>query len=238
MKTQLLPASNLGVLQTPEFKGYSVFSNGQPTRVRPDNFGPIYVFNDDYMYPDAFVGMHPHANTEILTVMIEGAESHQDNLGYRQEIRADAIQLISSGAGIRHAGGNIWENKVSRHLQIWVAPAERDSKPDIQLKTFAPERRQNQWELQVAPASTPAPTEGLITLKQATWCSRGSFGAGSASYKLRDSHHGVLLFVLDGHIEVEGAPAQRQDCLFITGASAFDLRIHAASDLWLMETVL
>jgi quercetin 2,3-dioxygenase len=234
MKTQLLPARHLGVLRTPEFTGYSVFSNGQVTQVRPDNFGPIFVFNDDYMNPDAFVGMHPHANTEILTVMIEGAESHQDNLGYRQEIQANAVQLISSGSGIYHAGGNIWSNGISRHLQIWVAPAVRNSPPDIQLKTFPPEGRRNQWQLQVA----PAPDEGLITLKQETWCSRGTFDGGTARCTLRDSQHGALLFVLEGRIEVDGAEAQRQDALFITGASAFDITFRAPSDLWLMETAL
>ncbi|WP_224367945.1 pirin family protein [Hyalangium versicolor] len=235
MRAHALSSQDLGVFENSEFKGHAVFSLGQPSVVRPDNFGPIHVFNDDFLYPKSFVGMHPHANTEVLTVVIDGFESHKDNLGYSQELHSNAVQLISSGSGIYHAGGNLWNDKTSRHLQIWIAPKARNTKPDIQLKSFEPAQRKNRWQLQVAPSTE----DNILSLKQDVWCYRGSFEAGkSARHTLRKRGHGVMLFVLDGLIAFAGKQLQRQDTLFVAETDALELEIKAPSDLWLMETVL
>jgi len=112
-----------------EAGNYSLFSNGAKGTARPDKFGTVYVFNDDYLLPKSYVGMHPHANVEVITVMLEGAESHEDSLDYRQQIEKGAVQLISGGTGIRHAGGNISATGDSRHLQIWIAPNVLNTTP-------------------------------------------------------------------------------------------------------------
>lgn len=97
MKITLLKAAQRGTMQHRDFKAYPLFSNGAPGTGRPASFGAIYVFNDDYLFPKSGLGMHPHANVEIITVMVAGRESHADNLGHHQEMGAGAVQLISAG---------------------------------------------------------------------------------------------------------------------------------------------
>ncbi len=82
MKVNLLNKNQRGLIENKEFRGFHLFSNGAKGTARPDKFGAVYVFNDDYLFPKSYVGMHSHANVEVITVMLEGAESHEDSLNY------------------------------------------------------------------------------------------------------------------------------------------------------------
>jgi redox-sensitive bicupin YhaK (pirin superfamily) len=43
--------------------------------------GPLRVFNDDRLVPGAAWPMHPHADIEGLTYVVEGTFEHADSLG-------------------------------------------------------------------------------------------------------------------------------------------------------------
>jgi len=106
METYKLAAADRGLLKNSEFTGNALFNNGQKGTVRPDNFGPLYVFNNDTLYPGSGLGMRPHANVDIVTIMISGEESHKDTLGIHENHTAGDVQVISAGSGLHHAGGN------------------------------------------------------------------------------------------------------------------------------------
>jgi len=62
-KTAILKGEERRIFRNDSFKIQSVFSNGRPGTGRPDNLGPLIVFNDDIVSPEGFLGLHPHQNT-------------------------------------------------------------------------------------------------------------------------------------------------------------------------------
>jgi quercetin 2,3-dioxygenase len=216
-----------------KFDSWQSFSFGGWHDEQRMNFGALRVFNDDTIGPESEIGMHPHQNHEILSVMLDGRMSHRDSLGNYQEIGTDAIQLISCGSGIYHAGKNLNPGHSTNFLQIWVSPNVLDTPPDLQLQQFSKTETLGKWDLRVS----PQPSSKRIQVRQNCYCSRGNF-EHNTFYRLHDEQNGVWLFVLNGTIEVNGEKATRRDALMISGTNRFDILIQDAADLWLMELPL
>jgi hypothetical protein len=67
-------------------------------------FGLLRVWNDD-THPPA--NRLPHAPAEIITYVLSGAITHEDNLGNRGRTEAGDVQVMSAGTGIVHAEMNL-----------------------------------------------------------------------------------------------------------------------------------
>jgi quercetin 2,3-dioxygenase len=213
-----------------KFDSWQSFSFGNWYDAKRSGFGALRVFNDDTIGVGSEIGMHPHQNYEILSVMLDGKMSHKDSLHNYQVIETEAIQLISCGTGIYHAGENLAENRYTHFLQIWVEPNVLNTEPDLQLKQFDIVNSLEKWDLRVSP-QTMAST---IQIKQNCFCSRGVFST-NASYTLNTARNGVWLFVIDGSIEIQGVIAQKGDTLMINNVSELAINILSKADLWLME---
>jgi quercetin 2,3-dioxygenase len=231
MKITRYPAANRQhVAHGQRFDSWQSFSFGPWYDAERTGFGTLRVFNDDTIGPDSEIGMHPHENYEILSVMLDGKMSHQDSSGNYQEIETDAIQLISCGDGIYHAGKNLAKGHFTHFLQIWVEPNVRDTTPSLQLQQFNQNDAIEQWDLRVSPSGQA----NTIQIKQYCYASRGVFSKNT-HYKLYGSDNGVWLFVLKGNIAVNGIAANTRDALMISGADHLDIEVSATTDLWLME---
>src|SRR5215813_10019119 len=104
------------------------FSFGEhvdPTRM---GWGALRVWNDDEIAPNTGFPPHPHANMEIITYVREGAITHKDSLGNDGRTEAGDVQVMSAGAGIRHAEYNLGPNP-TRIFQIWITPSHRGGSP-------------------------------------------------------------------------------------------------------------
>lgn len=66
--------------------------------------------------------------------MISGTESHKGTLGIHENYTAGDVQLISSGKGLYHEGGNVSGSESARHLQIWIAPKSVNLTPQASVK--------------------------------------------------------------------------------------------------------
>jgi quercetin 2,3-dioxygenase len=234
MNVQLYPAGNRQhIAHGTRFDSWQSFSFGNWYDEKRNGFGVLRVFNDDTIGPESEIGMHPHRNYEILSVMLEGRMSHRDSLGHYQEIETNDIQLISCGSGIEHAGKNLAENQFTRFLQIWVQPNQYNTAPGLQLRQFSNAQAQEQWSLRVSPTGDG----NTLQIKQDCWCSMGHF-TGHTNYTLHKPGNGVWLFVLQGGIEVNGVKAAARDALMITGAAEIDITTHISATIWLMELPL
>lgn len=109
--------SNLGWLESRfhfSFAEYRNYDNVQ--------FGVLRVLNDDIVHPDSGFDMHPHANMEIISYIVEGGITHKDSMGNEETIRRGEVQYMSAGDGIYHSEFNKHKTEDLRLLQIWILP--------------------------------------------------------------------------------------------------------------------
>ena len=71
----------------------------------PENvqFGSLRVFNDDTVQQGRGFSTHLHSEMEIISVVLEGEITHEDNLGNRGVLGKGEVQCITAGTGIQHS---------------------------------------------------------------------------------------------------------------------------------------
>ena len=101
----------------------------------PNNmhFGPLRVFNDDYIAPKSGFPMHPHSEMEIVTIVLKGEITHKDSLGNVKTIKAGEVQRMTAGTGITHSEENKSDEEL--HLyQLWFLPNRKGLQPSYEQK--------------------------------------------------------------------------------------------------------
>jgi redox-sensitive bicupin YhaK (pirin superfamily) len=166
--------------------------------------------------------------------MVAGRESHEDNLGYHQELAAGAVQLISAGTDMQHAGGNSSDSEDSRHLQIWVAPRSMYTKLAVQLYPSLVSAPSNGWRCKVSPDGR----QDSLTIKQDVWLFQGQFEPSAVDYALQQPGTSLLIYVLRGRISLDSVMATQEDTLFITDESNLEFTVAEEASLLLIETIL
>ncbi|MCP4896896.1 MAG: pirin family protein [bacterium] len=194
-------------------------------------FRSLRVINEDRVRPDKGFDTHPHANMEIISVVIEGSLEHRDNLGNGSVINVGDVQRMSAGTGIMHSEFNPSTTDDVHFLQIWIEPSRRGVTPGYEQKTFA----------------TVAPGEGL----QLVGSSEGKNGslkihsdialyramtdAGeSLGHSVEASHH-VWLQVIAGSVSVGEVALNAGDGAAISEMKRVSLKANAPSDFLLFD---
>ena len=112
--------SDLGWLRS----GFS-FSFAEYLNRHKMEFGALRVFNDDTLAPLKGFGMHPHADMEIVTVLLKGAIAHEDSMGHKSVLSAPSVQKMSAGTGIFHSEFNAAADEELKLFQIWIRVFEK-----------------------------------------------------------------------------------------------------------------
>ena len=141
---------------------------------------------------------------------------------------------MSAGSGLTHSEYNASSSDAVNFFQIWVLPKELNIEPRYDQKVFRPEDRCNQWQLVVAPDA-----EDAVWINQDAWFSLGDYAKDTTgSYELRQSDHGVYLFVIEGAVTVSGQPLERRDGLGITDTDRIEFEASEDCELLIMEVPL
>ena len=99
------------------------------------SFGQIRVFNDDTIQGFSGFPPHSHGEMEIVTIMHEGALTHEDSMGNKREIKKGYVQRMSAGTGVTHSEMNRGSETVSLY-QIWFLPEKKGVMPSYEEKSF------------------------------------------------------------------------------------------------------
>lgn len=193
---------------TNAFHSFSFAGYHNPERM---NFGALRVLNDDTIKPGSGVGVHPHDNMEIISIVLSGEMEHKDSMNFSGIIKPGDVQIMSAGTGIRHSEYNKSEVLPLELLQIWVFPYERNLKPRYDQKSFEPGKKINQFQNVVFPMTSEKDLGG-VKIHQNAWFHLTTITPGSSLvYNTHLQDMGVYVFVIDGRIMAENLELKHRD---------------------------
>lgn len=196
------------------------------------HFGVLRVLNDDRVAPGMGFGMHPHDNMEIISIVLEGALKHKDNMGNEGVIRPGDVQVMSAGSGVVHSEFNPSKEETVNLLQIWIFPKERQVKPRYDQKHFEPAARKNSLQVVVAPDDS----EGALWIHQDAWFSLGQLDAGKTlTYHSRKAGNGSYIFVINGQITVDGQTVGTRDGIGLTNFDSVSIGATKDAEFLIMD---
>ena len=170
-------------------------------------FGPLRVFNDDHMQGKSELPSHPHAEMEVLTVVLDGEILHKDSLGNEEKLKAGHVQRMSAGTGITHSEAN--EGDQAAHFyQMWFLPNKKGLAPSYEMMKI--DFMDNKDQL------TPLVTgqkvlEDVVFMNSNSTVYYGSLSQGKEidfkTYKIRKT----LIYVTEGSILVNNVELDKND---------------------------
>jgi quercetin 2,3-dioxygenase len=232
MQTILHKASSRGHADHGWLNSYHSFSFAgfyDPSKI---HFGALRVLNDDNVAAGMGFGKHPHDNMEIISIPLEGALEHGDNMGNTAVIRKGDVQIMSAGTGVVHSEKNHSPSDPVKFLQIWVFPNKKNVQPRYDQKAFTDEQMKNQWLTVVSPIGN---SEG-VNIHQDAWFSMGKLDAGtSLPYQVRTKGNGMYAFILEGDVSINDVDLNRRDGLGISDTDSVDVKAVSDAYVLLME---
>lgn len=199
----------------------------------PENmeFGPLRVFNDDYVGPKAGFPTHPHSEMEIVTLVLSGELTHKDNIGNEATVTPGQVQRMTAGTGITHSETN--ENDEEVHLlQLWFVPNKRGLAPSFEVMDVEFLKAKNE----LIPLVTGQKVlEDVVFLNSNSTVYYGSVSQGEEvtfrTFKLRRT----LIYVLTGSLLVNNVEADSQDQIRLDDQEVIGIRGTADATFILVD---
>lgn len=199
----------------------------------PNNmgWGALRVWNDDEVQPRTGFPPHPHADMEIITYVREGAVSHQDSMGNQGRTAAGDVQVMSAGAGIRHAEYNL-EPGLTTLFQIWIQPREKGGAPSWGTKPFPRDDRSGRF---VALASGfPEDADALPIRTDARVLGAHLKAGDSLAYEAKPERH-LYVVAATGAVDINGVELNTRDGAAITGESVLTFTAKEDAELVMVD---
>ena len=232
------PAGARGEVDMGWLHSHHTFSFGHYYDPAWMGFGALRVINDDTVAPGGGFAPHRHANMEIVSVVLQGALAHKDNMsndgrGTDGVIRAGEVQWMSAGHGIEHSEYNGSNTEPVHFLQVWIQPDRLNHVPAYDQKHFAPEARRARWATLVSADGA----DGSIAIRQQASLRATRLHAGDALAATLDPARRQWLHVATGEVAVGERVLAAGDALgFVDEAGELALRgIAESSDVLLFD---
>jgi redox-sensitive bicupin YhaK (pirin superfamily) len=161
--------------------------------------GPLRVFNDDRLVPGADWPMHPHADVEGLTYVVEGTFEHADSLGNDGRLLPGAVQRMTLGSGALHSERNGSPDEPMRFLQFWILPDTPSLEPSIEQRQFTVDDRRNRLLRVIGPEGGD-----VVKVHQDASAFVASLEPGTAVEHRFDDGRGGYLYVIGGAVALNG----------------------------------
>lgn len=208
---------------------FSFASYYDPSRM---HFGVLRVLNDDNIAGGMGFGQHPHDNMEIITIPLEGALEHQDNMGNKEVVKANDIQVMSAGTGVVHSEYNANKDQLVKLFQIWLFPNKKDVTPRYQQITLNESDRINHLQQILSPNEAD---EG-VWIHQDAWFHMGKLSSGfTTDYHIKKEGNGVYIFVINGTVTIDGHTLNTRDGLGVWDTAQFNLKADSDCEVLLMD---
>lgn len=193
--------------------------------------GPLRVFNDDRLEPGADWPMHPHADVEGLTYVVEGTFEHADSLGNDGRLQPGGVQRMTLGSGAQHSERNGSATEPMRFLQFWILPDTASLAPSLEQRQYSREDRHNRLLRVIGPDA-----EDVVTVHQDAWAFVASLDPGARVEHGFGPERAGYLYVIAGDATLnDGERLSTGDAVKVAGPE--DVRIVAveATELILID---
>lgn len=161
-------------------------------------FSDLRVINDDIVSPKGGFGLHPHANMEILSVILSGSLEHKDSMGNVSIIGPGEIQKMSAGTGIYHSEYNPSDVEPVHFLQIWIIPDTKNLKPYYEQKHFNLEKKPNELVL----IGSKNGKHGSLKISQNIEIYQAVISEGKSVSFMADEIHKYWIQIAEGVVEI------------------------------------
>ena len=195
------------------------------------NWGALRVFNDDVVQGGGGFDFHPHRDMEIVTVVLDGALEHRDNLGNRGVIRPGEVQVMSAGKGILHAEHNNSKTEPLHLLQLWILPRNKGNTPRWEQQTFDQAARRGR----LLPVVSSGDVPGTLAIDQNATIYVSSLSEGQEATHATEQTRKPYLFVIDGAVTVNGRAVNKGDQARIDHERKLEIVATADSELILLD---
>jgi hypothetical protein len=196
------------------------------------HFGELCGFAEDVVQGGRGFGMHPHRDMEITTILMAGAQRHEDSTGGKHQLGTNAVQTMSAGTGIRHSEFNASATESFHSFQIWVYPKRPGGAPRYETFAHARGDKENRFLL----ALSPDRREGSAMIGQDAFFSVASLSANfSGRYAMHLPNSGVYVHCARGSVEVGGQRLGPGDAVGLWETDGCDVLAFEASELVLVE---
>ncbi|MBX7136962.1 MAG: pirin family protein [Oligoflexia bacterium] len=202
-------------------KTYHTFSFADYYDPEQMGFGPLRVINEDFVAPGKGFGMHSHNDMEIVTIILQGALQHRDDMGNSSIINAGEVQRMTAGKGVMHSEMNPSSTTSAHLLQIWIQPQTRGLAPSYEQKPFLPMPGEKSRLL-----VSPDGRDGSLRINQRANISRLSLAAGQSF--AADLSSQAWVQVVSGNLRCAEFTLQSGDGLAVEGEK--HLQLEAGSD--------
>lgn len=182
-------------------------------------FRSLRVLNEDVIQAGRGFGTHPHRDMEIVTIVLDGALTHEDSTGSRATLTPGIVQRMSAGTGITHSEMN--DSDGPTHLfQTWIVPDRAGHGPRYEDRAFPLEDRHGRLRLVVSPDGR----DGSLDVHQDVSIYDAALGPGvEARHALGDGRY-AWVQVADGAVAVNGQTLEAGDAAAVTGEKELTFR--------------
>lgn len=196
--------------------------------------GALRVFNDDRIVAGAAWPMHPHADIESLTYVVEGQFLHADSLGNNGKLEPGAAQVMRfSSRGDQHSERNASAEQPMRFIQFWILPSVEGLETSVQQRQYQMEDRLDRW-LQIM---GPSAEEGLDLAQEARALVSRLTGGSDLDYEWPEGRGGYF-YVIDGTADLGSDRLHAGDAVQVEGPERIGLSTEDFAELIMIDTIL
>lgn len=217
--------TNMGWLDSSHTFSFGHFHD--PARM---GFRSLRVINDDKIIGGSGFPTHPHANMEIITIVLKGALEHKDSMGNGSIIKAGDIQKMSAGSGVTHSEFNASKDEPCHFYQIWILPDEANIKPSYEQTVFNDNTAKGFRLIGDQKAA-----DNVISIRQDARLFYACLDENETLDHDFDSKRYGFLQVLGGSIKIEGETLKQGDGLEFSGKDSLFIKAQTDSELLLFD---
>lgn len=197
-------------------------------------WGNLRVINEDRIAAGKGFGAHPHKDMEIVSYVMHGALSHQDNIGNTQTIQPGEVQRMTAGTGVVHSEHNHAESE-THFLQIWLQPSQPGLAPGYEQKRFSDAEKTNVLRLVASPDGAQDSVHLNADARIYASLLRPQAGEQIALEHAIATGRKAYVFVIHGEVVVSGKKLTSGDALLAENEHSLQLASGQAAEFLVFD---